>query len=121
MSNESERGLGRRELFGAVGGVAALGAITAACKGKSSAAESEPAPAAATDAGPPPWAKPGKAPCPADFAALAAAKPAQAGRVVPFAVVAKEGEGERIQIAADRSYLSMNFNGQVPSPTLRLT
>jgi nitrite reductase (NO-forming) len=124
MSSDREAGIRRRELFGVVGGVTALGAMTAACRGKTTAARSEgaaSAPAPSTDAGPPPWAAPGKPPCPATFAALAPAKPYQASRVVPFALVAKEGEAERIQIAADRSYLSMNFNGQVPSPTLRLT
>ena len=123
--SDDDRRVGRRELFGAVGGVAALGALTA-CKTKSSAPAGDrpgaaPAPAAPADAGPPPWKPKGKAPCPADFAVAAPPRPYHAGRVVPFALVARGGEAERIQISADRSYVSMNFNGQVPSPTLRLT
>ncbi|MCA9678801.1 MAG: multicopper oxidase domain-containing protein, partial [Myxococcales bacterium] len=68
-----------------------------------------------------PWAAPGKAPCPPGFAIPPPARSYQAGREVAFALVARGGEAERIQISADRSYLSMNFDGQVPAPTLRVT
>lgn len=117
MSND--RAIERRDLLSA----AALGVFAAACK-------ASPSPSAAPSAPPltPPSPKPapaatpkGKAPCPADFAIPPPAAPYHAGRVVPFALEAREGDAERIQISQDRSYQSMNFNGQVPSPTLRVT
>ncbi len=111
-----EPGMGRRELLGA----AAMGALVAACNRP--AAPATPAPAPAAGPGPEPASMPkGKAPCPEDFAVAKPAAPYQAGRVVPFALEAREGDAERIQISGDRSYQSMNFNGQVPAPTLRVT
>ncbi len=114
-----EQGIRRRQILG----TAAAGVFAVACRSKASS-DAAPAPAPSPSAPPSPApaaAKQGKLPCPADFAEIAPARPYQPGRVVPLALEASEGDAELIQISADKSYQSMNFNGQVPAPTLRVT
>ena len=40
---------------------------------------------------------------------------------VEFKLTAHDGPGQTILIDKDRTYGSMNFEGQVPAPTLRVT
>jgi nitrite reductase (NO-forming) len=59
-------------------------------------------------------------PSPADFAVPPPYRPKLA-RPFEFKLTAHDGDGQAILIDKDRSYNSMNFDGQVPAPTLRLT
>ncbi len=112
----------RRQVVELFGGAAALATLAAACSRHDPEATPAPAPGPQAQA---PATRPemsrGKPPSPADFMTLSPAAPFRPGRVVDVTLVAREGDGERIQIAPDRSYSSMNFDGQVPGPTLRVT
>jgi len=61
-----------------------------------------------------------KAPSPSGFAVPPPYRPKQAAPF-NFALASYDGPAQRILIAPDRVYASMNFNGQVPAPTLRVT
>ena len=59
-------------------------------------------------------------PSPADFAVPPPYRPKRSAPVV-FGLESFDGPGQAIRIASDRTYQSMNFAGQVPAPTLRVT
>jgi nitrite reductase (NO-forming) len=59
-------------------------------------------------------------PSPADFAVPPPYR-ARLSSPVEFTLTARDGDGQAILIDADHVYNSMNFNSQVPAPTLRLT
>ena len=59
-------------------------------------------------------------PSPADFAVPPPYRP-HVTAPVEFKLTAQDGPGQAILIAADTTYNSMNFDGQVPAPTLRVT
>lgn len=73
------------------------------------------APSVAPSASPSP-----RDPSPADFAILPAARPPQA-TPVEFSLESFDGPSQTILIAPGKSFTSMNFAGQVPAPTLRVT
>jgi nitrite reductase (NO-forming) len=62
----------------------------------------------------------GRDPSPADFAIPPAYRP-HVTTPVEFKLTAHDGPGQTILIDKDRTYGSMNFEGQVPAPTLRVT
>ena len=62
----------------------------------------------------------GHDPSPADFAVPSPYRPHVAAPV-DFKLTAHDGPGQAILISADTTYNSMNFDGQVPAPTLRVT
>ncbi|MCA9664198.1 MAG: multicopper oxidase domain-containing protein [Myxococcales bacterium] len=114
-------GQGRRRFFATVGAATAASALMSACTASNGPTNSGAAAPSGTAAMRPATTEPGKLPCSDNFALIAAAKPYEPGRVVDFTLVARGGPAERIEIAPKKSYQSMNFNGQVPAPTLRLT
>jgi nitrite reductase (NO-forming) len=59
-------------------------------------------------------------PSPTDFAVPPPYRPKRNTPVV-FDLESFDGPGQAIRIASDRTYQSMNFAGQVPAPTLRVT
>ena len=61
-----------------------------------------------------------KTPSPADFAVAPPFHPRRS-EPIDFRLVSRDGPAETIQVAPDRAYASMNFDGQVPAPTLRVT
>ena len=77
-----------------------------------SAAAATPAPSASPAAG--------HDPSPADFAVPPPYRP-HVVAPVEFKLTAHDGPGQAILIKADTTYNSMNFDGQVPAPTLRVT
>ena len=91
-------------------------------------APSAPAPATATPALPTASGTPtpsasaatGHDPSPADFAVPPPYRP-HVVTPVEFKLTAHDGPGQAILINADTTYNSMNFDGQVPAPTLRVT
>ncbi len=112
--------LSRRGVLQA-GGVALGGLGASALVGYATGGHSPlfPAPislAAAAD----PSAVPAREPSPMDFAVLPPARPHQA-KPVDFALTGYDGPNQTILIAPGRPYVSMNFDGQVPAPTLRVT
>lgn len=74
----------------------------------SSVSSPSPSPATARD------------PSPADFAVPPPYRP-HTTTPVEFKLTAHDGPGQTILIDRDRTYGSMNFEGQVPAPTLRVT
>ena len=62
----------------------------------------------------------GHDPSPADFAVPPPYRP-HVVAPVEFKLTAQDGPGQAILIKADTTYNSMNFDGQVPAPTLRVT
>lgn len=74
------------------------------------------APAATASASP----ATGHDPSPVDFAIPPPYRP-HVVAPVEFKLTAHDGPGQAILIKADTSYNSMNFDGQVPAPTLRVT
>lgn len=63
---------------------------------------------------------PARDPSPADFVVPPPYRARQTTPIV-FNLESFDGPGQSIQIATDRTYSSMNFAGQVPAPTLRVT
>ena len=61
-----------------------------------------------------------RAPSPADFAVPPPYRPRQSA-AIEFNLTSHDGPGQEILIAQDHVYKSMNFDGQVPAPTLRVT
>jgi nitrite reductase (NO-forming) len=59
-------------------------------------------------------------PSPADIATPPRFRPKQSAPI-EFGLDSFDGPGQTIQIAPDKTYNSMNFAGQVPAPTLRVT
>ncbi len=84
-------------------------------------ASAAPAPSTAT-ATPAPSASAvtGHDPSPVDFALPPPYRP-HVVAPVEFKLTAHDGPGQEILIKADTTYNSMNFDGQVPAPTLRVT
>jgi nitrite reductase (NO-forming) len=88
-----------------------------------SATPASAAPAASTAAATPTpsaSAATGHDPSPADFAVPPPYRP-HVVAPVEFKLTAHDGPGQEILIKADTTYNSMNFDGQVPAPTLRVT
>jgi nitrite reductase (NO-forming) len=124
-------------LLGTVGAAAFLEACTraaapgwtfgpAASAAASALPASSPAASAASSAAPstaspaPSGAAAARDPSPADIATPPPYRPKQASPV-EFKLESFDGPGQAILIAPDKTYKSMNFAGQVPAPTLRVT
>ena len=77
-------------------------------------------PTSSTVSSPSPSPTAARDPSPIDFAVPPAYRPHTA-TPVEFKLTAHDGPGQTILIDRERTYASMNFEGQVPAPTLRVT
>ena len=100
-------------------------ALVAGLPSPTTQASASPSSATASPAGSPvtspsPSGTAARDPSPIDFAIPPAYRP-HVTTPVEFKLTAHDGPGQTVLIDKDRTYSSMNFEGQVPAPTLRVT
>lgn len=98
----------------------AVGSPSPATEPSASSASPTASPAGSPVSSPSPGPATARDPSPADFAVPPPYRP-HTTTPVEFKLTAHDGPGQTILIDKDRTYGSMNFEGQVPAPTLRVT